>query len=794
MIAVRRRFLALFAVAGTLAAGDGARPAVPTPAAANQRVWTAVWKYEQEFPDPRRRYSIHIKSSIEFDGVQEISAEGIERWLSRDWAWSYLEIYQEFRVMMYDPAVGRYKVNRTKTCTGGGPVNLGPTDSSQANEGAPTLHSQCETIVTPADDRGPRDTSRTSSTGDVNQFPTVSPPQDGCSVSEAGRFVRGTEVTTTSYSLTVSPYVDAVMEVDRDGEYGRFVPEPGKTLTFTAHVRSHPEALFRFELDAEGTSRFPGYATNANIDVTFFVKHDLIQLRDGYANDGPDVLFDAKHFSDQEWSRRDFSVVETRSPQGGAVVTVTAMDYGAVGKLRGFVKAEGCGDWQPIKILVDGQPRDALAIPLDDDDNLMADALERYRGRDPGADDDADPKGNGMAGDGLTAFEEYRGFMTRGADCGEPSPTFEMYGIYAADEEPSFPGWSDEHIRSAPHHKNLFVHTPDPELVALLDNFAWASGLSVHLICKPHYVDDDTRIVNFTLQQNGARTWLGRTLSQVEPQHGILLMPVAETQFASAGTAVPVVSGTSGPPKFTLFVEIEKSASSGRVHQAIEAKRRRAAGKLRTDLPWVVVHELGHAVGLMHHGDDVHEWRDVLGRMNVIPNLSPRQRAGGHIDFSSDLSPVDFPDLLLVDPGPECRETDETAAYMTGQFVGCLAGGIARRGQQNSGEMECPMRYPYEDWYEPPSSNAVFLYPGFVTSTAAPTAADVLIKVDAWGGRLRRYQNDLDRIPHGKLCANIRGTGINALSGDRNHAGDAGRDRACIEFLVVNDLAAPGMP
>ena len=50
--------------------------------------------------------------------------------------------------------------------------------------------------------------------------------------------------------------------------YARFVPTPGATLTFTASVRSGT-ARFRFELDPDATSRFPGYATNADVDDGF---------------------------------------------------------------------------------------------------------------------------------------------------------------------------------------------------------------------------------------------------------------------------------------------------------------------------------------------------------------------------------------------------------------------------------------------------------------------------------------------------------------------------------------------
>ena len=111
-------------------------------------------------------------------------------------------------------------------------------------------------------------------------------------------------VTTESITLSMSGPVAAVMEADPKGEYGRFVPVPGKTLSFTASMPSG-KARFRFELDAEATSHFPGYATNADIDDAFFEKYDLAQWRGHYANDGPDLLFDPWHFADQqEWSAR----------------------------------------------------------------------------------------------------------------------------------------------------------------------------------------------------------------------------------------------------------------------------------------------------------------------------------------------------------------------------------------------------------------------------------------------------------------------------------------------------------
>jgi len=65
--------------------------------------------------------------------------------------------------------------------------------------------------------------------------------------------------------------------------------------------------------------------------------------------------------------------------------------------------------------------------------------------------------------------------------------------------------------------------------------------------------------------------------------------------------------------------------------------------------------------------------------------------------------------------------------------------------------------------------------------------------VDAWGGMLLTYRNDLDRDGTGRMCTLVTGTGINSLPGNQNHAGDAGRDKACADFIVVSDLAARGI-
>ncbi len=785
----------------TALTGQGA-PSAQAPG--SQRLWTGAW--EEQFFTERNSGFTRTQTQVRFRLVEGQDASGASRWVSRTVQWAFQSETADFNsVALRDTepdARGfrqqRYRQDTRTTCAGGGSVELGegyitetllvPTDAQREQ-----LRPACVTETT-ARDTG--ETIRTTSMGDAVGLPGVpgADQLEGCTFNESWHLEQSRGYHDGSFSVSVSGAVPATMEVSRgvDEPYARFVPAPGQTLTFTA-TAPVGTARFRFELDSEGTSRFPGYATNARVDEAFFARYEdgVGHLRGQYADDGPDVIFDPRHFGSDAWSRIEPLVVETREPQSVAMATVTAMDHGAVGRLRAYVKSEECGDWQPVTIRIGGEQRDAISIPLDEDNNLMADALEHYRGIDSGADQDAEPVGSGTAGDGLTAFEEYRGFLVRGAAC----DVHDVTGSGSA-------GASDEHIRSVPHHKNLFVQTPDADLVAMLEGFGWSSGLSVHPICEPHYVDNDTRIVNFTLQDAGVRTWQGHTVSQHEPQHGVWVQAVEELD--GLGIARPVNVDLMGPPKLTKVIEIRKPA-------APEGLDRRQARWLRGDdadpeeLAWTLRHELGHAVGIPHHSDTVQDWRLLFGKLNVTTMLSPLQGDGGPPDFSILGSGGNLESLasasLLVGAGLECREGDDNVVYDADRaFAGCLTQKIVRRGQQNSGDQTCPMRYGGDDrdFYEAPGSIARFLGNREVVrlgySNYQGTRELGRLWVDEWSGRFLRYQSQHERPPLGHFCRSVTGTGINALPGDRNHAGDAGRDKPCLDYLVVNDVAARGVP
>ena len=769
--------------------GSGA-PRAQTPAP-TQRVWTGTleehdsWEGSSEFG--------RSQSQISFVYVEGRDEFGLARWESRRLTWS--AVWEDHRfdrvwVEKYGDVdergiySNRSRMDIVTVCSGGGTLELGPSahdvltpeQKAQLRPSCVTTYRQREAGPTPPPTLSQRDALDAPSLPNEDQL-------TGCAYERTwlmGNRGGG------SLSVSVSAPVTAVMEVDPQGEYGKFVPVPGETLTFVASVPAGT-ARFRFELDPGATSRFPGYATNAYNDHLFFAKHPRVaHLNEKYIDYDPDLIFDPAQFPASEWSRAEFLVVETARPQSAAVVTVTAMDYGAVGRLRAFVKSDQCGDWQPVSIRVGTRASDFVAIPLDEDANLMADALEPYRGMDSGADEDAEPTGNGISGDGLTAFEEYRGFAIRGAHCGETADALREVGVTPSD----VPGAGEEHVRTPPRQKNVFVHADDPLLATLVPEFGWATNLSALAICEEGYGGNSFRVVNYTLQEWGVgSTWQGYTVTR-EPQHGLWLKRVDETSVPGLkGLAVGVTPEAMGPPELTTVVEIAKP-----LFLPNPLLRAYVGYPTRTDLMITMRHELGHGVGVPHHGADAADWRTVPGPGDVVARLSPRLRAGGPPDFALAVEPSEIPDALLVDPGSTCTKDDDTAAFSDEsltKFVGCVAANIIRRGQQHSGDMTCPMRIPTGDRYEPPGVVARYLWHGPVYWRQADTPGATRLTVDAWGGRLLRYQNQLEEPTLGRYCTTAQGTGINAPRGDLDHAGENGRRKPCTEFVVVKDSAAP---
>lgn len=715
------------------------RPAAQQPHKSKRVVWAGYWEDSAQYTGPLGDYfNIHeyeYQRRANFIYVQEIDANGSEQWVSGKVTWS---------------AYGKSTAIVTgagETCKGSGTIEL---KAQRPGRGAPSVGI---TIPCYSNMRG-----RVAMVGafvppphDFPGFGPCTPKPDECTCRGHSKSVTSVPYYENSFFTTVSPQYDAVMEVktDRREEYWNFVPEPGKTITFSVH--SNIPVRFRFELKKEEVSHFPGYAMNANVDDEFFRRSHLEHLKGNYKNDDPDLVFDPKMYEGAAWKQPIHQdVVETAKESTSATVTVTAMDFGAYGKLRASAIPGGtCRAEQPVRILVDGkeQADPFVTIPLDRDGSFIAERMKEpkngitewgYKGE-PGLDNDQNPNVE-HPGDGFTTFEEYRGFMTSNVDA---DPT-------CRDES------KDLHVRTNPSRKDLFVCSPDPVL-AKMARFLSDKGVDVHIICPRHLLgppgdlkkenNERARIVNFTLQtawrpdQTAWRPepWTNnKTITQESPQHGIYLINGKPNDGDDGDSDI-------GPPKNVNVVRIRKDHILS------------YNGPIK-GLPWLadtVFHELGHAMGVNHHGDGNIKGDVVIVGMNSCPVDSD-----GNPSFSGTVN-------------------GKTA---------CRLSGIAVRHGQNSGDWRCPMRYRIWNWYVPPSTSS--LRPlGTVEFDYVLDHTPIKRSLPGYEGQVMPYDKKTDWTTGGlgDFCNSKRGTGLNGAPGDGNHAGDA-TNGACIKQIHINDV------
>lgn len=413
----------------------------------------------------------------------------------------------------------------------------------------------------------------------------------------------------------------------------------------------------------------------------------------------------------------------TKEPVDSLDLVVTCHDYGAYGKLH--VTAKDL-DGSEVKVTLRGKEDADLAIPLDENRNHVADAWEvgetgHLRGA--AAEDEEDlPKGKpGCTGDGLSLYEEYRGFRVKGV-----------------------------HRRGDPDRKDLFVCDRTAGKVAGpgIDRFSAATWLTVHRLDKEELGED--RVIN----PNGGSAHL-------HAQHGLLVVDGAAGSDPEQIPADPK-STTFGPPVLTKHVKLPPGRSF-------------EAGDGASD----VAHELGHAVGLQHHGDEnllavewfwqldgeagwqLHEqemeFKDVqTSRTKSIGQWAPKPGSPGRV-----IQAFWEPSASGGAPRPFCREDGAPAGSLT---VGVERWRLYVGGERSqfSGDQECLMRYADKQAYQ---------------SKAEP-------------GRVRYLPDKAQWKERTRLCEDARGTGVNAPGhAPQPRYGDAVAGK-CRQQIVVNDKYA----
>lgn len=425
--------------------------------------------------------------------------------------------------------------------------------------------------------------------------------------------------------------LEAVITFPGEGEYEQWQPRAGRDedtvgsqLRVEAELRykDRPEetplekATFRFRL--VDTSREPGVCLNAP---------PKDQAQDTY-----DLKIDQEVNPDLDVGE-DGQEASTADTTTGAGVTISSYDWGAYGRLQVTATTE---DGRLLIAHLDGQPeKEHASIPLDDNDNHIADAWEANEGvLDQGYPANWDaallPRGQESDGDGIALYERYRGFE---------------FGSGAAVY----------HERLNALTKHILVYDPDGIVLStIVDPRGAASSLPAVSQCRVRFVDDQhwtgsglagdkKRIVNFNtsgfghaLDQHALDIRLDASESPINPpdwrEHyeaatGRKYTEVVGTDIR--GITYPdlsVDSGTISPKDFMRIVIFANNiahttrdtvrhhtwglpeyvaASAGdlepEVDRYINEHMDEFGEAYQKQLARVISHEAGHGLGIEHH-------------------------------------------------------------------------------------------------------------------------------------------------------------------------------------------------
>ncbi|MCJ7821328.1 MAG: hypothetical protein MUP53_09000, partial [Bacteroidales bacterium] len=268
-------------------------------------------------------------------------------------------------------------------------------------------------------------------------------------------------------------------------------------------------------------------------------------------NKEPDLDFFHPDNSETKFSiierTEDGFVAETSKPVKNISINVASRDFGAWGKLKAEAGFEGL--WQPV-LTEDG--KDHIVIPVDEaggKENQIADKFEKDSGLDAGVNPKLDEEGPEKRGDGLSAYEEYRGFLI---------------------------GRGDQHHRTSPKEPDLFLNTDSQRLkshiMRIQDNFP--AGIQVHLINDNQY-------------KNRLEINPNKNLHNLVVQHGLLLKEMDLGEGVLGETL-----GECDSPKSCTYAAID-----------IDRHYLSPIFKIR-HLYNTIVHEIMHGISLDHHGRD----------------------------------------------------------------------------------------------------------------------------------------------------------------------------------------------
>ncbi|CAN5666108.1 hypothetical protein BH11MYX1_BH11MYX1_17630 [soil metagenome] len=369
----------------------------------------------------------------------------------------------------------------------------------------------------------------------------------------------------------------------------------------------------------------------------------------------PDLYFEAAK-NRSATIGTDTLALDLGDGKGGGAVVVSSRDWGGYAKLRAKVVVS---DGAVVDALTDGSGKEVLTIPKDDDGNHIADDWEKsvHGSHQPDADDENTPPGWAAPGDGYTLFEEYRGFI-------EADPS----GTVVASKGPK-----KRHVRSEPNERDAFIGMAVADNVVPLgvDGIAaWAKITVVDI----HYVADAKLLAHTPGGYPGGKfprradtwgdghpelfgkpqmaLWIQDSLNLgSSPAHSDPIRAAPPEPKTNPGKTTEAYSGVFGSfgDVHGVTLDIAEGArlvkdltcetnpdcdfsvphykqedvdDTDAMRKALGTAelRRRAAWALahkpelgRRVTRFTFIHELGHAIGMYHHGFLSDNWNEIHG-------------------------------------------------------------------------------------------------------------------------------------------------------------------------------------
>ncbi len=406
--------------------------------------------------------------------------------------------------------------------------------------------------------------------------------------------------------------------------------EPGNQLTVMAKLQDRnggkpKQKATRFRFELLEVSREPGIAINfptQDAETSFDLK-----LWPADQTGGPNPLV-SNELQTLNYVGKDLTE---------ATAVISSHDWGAWGKLK--VTAEMEDGEEVVGYLQGHKDQEEVLLPKRKPDSKIADIWKEDNGasdKPDDADDEKDPEGDQRAGDGLTLYEEYRGFYEGGV-----------------------------HQYADPLKKDYFIRDTlggrSKDGIAM---FAAASGLVVH----HEFTDDEfrpSRVINLNFSNETPHTVL---------QHGVVLRDndAPGESRAHGGPGLPRMIDYVG-----ILTTLDKTADGWNETPGKDG------GVVRRDhYASTIAHELLHAASVWHHGEADHNnvrWRAVRKPSGV--NGAQESIDGGP-----------WYNITL-------RTEDEAPIDMSSGHTPTKQPWIGRENGQHSGMEDCIMRYGCSNGY-----------------------------------------------------------------------------------------------